>query len=313
MLDSATLAAPATEAALPRACPLPGGLQVHHGVPYAALPGSRPLELDLYLPPAASGPVPLVVFVHGGGWALGSRRTVAPPYLDQYPSPFERIAAGGIAVASIDYRLSGEAIWPAPLHDAKAAVRWLRARAADLGIDPTNIAAWGESAGGHLAALLGLTGPELEGEVGTVGPSSAVSAVVSWYTPTNLGTIAEGIGADPMAYSREAQLVGARLPTVPERVAQASPVSHVRRGAPPFLLLHGRADAAVPFSQSEELRDALEGAGNQVELVGYDGAGHQWLGSPAAAADALDRTIAFLHAHPPSATEAHIAGARPGG
>ena len=87
-------------------------------------------------------------------------------------------------MASIDYRLSGEAIWPAQLHDAKAAVRWLRSRADELGIDPARIAAWGESSGGHLAALLGLTGPELDGQVGVVGPSSAVVAVVAWYPPS---------------------------------------------------------------------------------------------------------------------------------
>jgi acetyl esterase/lipase len=276
---------------------------VLHGVPYAALPGSRPLELDLYLPPGGNEPVPVVVFLHGGGWALGSRRAVGPAYVDQSPGPFERIAADGIAVASIDYRLSGEAIWPAQLHDAKAAVRWLRARADELGIDPDRVAAWGESAGGHLAALVGLAGSELEGEIGIVGPSSAVSAVVGWYTPTNLATIAEGIGADPAApSSREAQLVGAPLPSVPELVAQASPVTHAHADAPSFLLLHGRDDHAVPFSQSEELRDRLEQAGNVVEFGSYDGADHMWRESDTAAADALDRTIAFLRAqlHPTS-------------
>jgi dipeptidyl aminopeptidase/acylaminoacyl peptidase len=100
-----------------------------------------------------------------------------------------------------------------------------------------------------------------------------------------------------MANSREAQLVGAPLPSVPDLVAQASPVTHVRAGAPPFLLLHGREDKAVPFSQSEELFDRLEQAGNVVEFEGYDGADHMWLGSRTAAADALDRTIAFLHRH----------------
>ena len=297
-MPAIALPPPAHESPSPTACPLPDGLRVLHGVPYAALPGSRPLELDLYLPPAGDDPVPVVVFLHGGGWAVGSRRAVGPAYADRSPTPFERIAAGGIAVASIDYRLSGEAVFPAQLHDAKAAVRWLRVRADELGIDPDRIAAWGESAGGHLAALLGLTGSELEGEVGIVGPSSAVSAVVGWYTPTNLATIAEGIGADPARPdSREAQLVGAPLPSVPDLVAQASPVSHVHAGAPPFLLLHGRDDRAVPFSQSEELRDRLEQAGNAVGFGSYDGADHMWRGSETAAADALDRTIAFLRAH----------------
>jgi acetyl esterase/lipase len=138
------------------------------------------LELDLYLPPQETAVVPAAVFLHGGGWRIGSRRTLGPAYAGIFPSPFERVASTGIAIASVDYRLSGEAHWPVQLHDAKAAVRWLRARAPEINIDSDRIAAWGESAGGHLAALLGLTGPELDGSVGVLGPSSAVTAVVAW-------------------------------------------------------------------------------------------------------------------------------------
>jgi acetyl esterase/lipase len=96
------------------------------------------------------------VFLHGGGWRLGSRRSAGPAFAGASPSPFERFARAGLAVASVEYRLSGEALWPARLHDAKAAVRWLRTRSAELAVDAGRIAAWGESAGGHLAALLGL-------------------------------------------------------------------------------------------------------------------------------------------------------------
>ena len=169
------------------------------GVPYAAIPGSRPLELDLYLPAYAAKPAPVVVFLHGGGWRLGSRHSLGLAYADAAPTPFQRLAQGGLAVASADYRLSGEARWPAQLHDAKAAVRWLRARASELGIDQARVAAWGESAGGHLAALLGLTGTESDGEVGVLGPSSAVGAVVAWYAPSDLTAVATDLGADPMA------------------------------------------------------------------------------------------------------------------
>src|SRR3954471_2644666 len=172
----------AHDAPLPPARPGGRGTRLHLGLPYAAIPGVRPLELDLVLPPEPATAVPLVVFLHGGGWYVGSRHSVGPAYADTRPTPFERLAQAGIGVASVDYRLSGEAVWPAQLHDAKAAVRWLRARAEELGIDPDRVAAWGESAGGHLAELLGLvTDPALEGDVGVPGGSSAVSAVAAWY------------------------------------------------------------------------------------------------------------------------------------
>ena len=286
---------PAHEAPLPPARSGAGGVRVLSGVPYAALPGARPLELDLYLP--AGGPAPVVVFLHGGGWRLGSRHSAGPAYRGADPTPFEQVAAAGIAVASVDYRLSGEAVWPAQLHDAKAAVRWLRSRAAELGVDPDRVAAWGESAGGHLAELLGLTTGDaaLEGEVGVTGPSSRVTAVAAWYAPSDVAAVATDLGADPAdATTREAQLLGAAAVTVPDVAAQASPVSHVSPAAPPFLLLHGRADRFVPCVQSERLHDALAAAGTDVALHTYDDADHMWRGSPAAAADALTRTLAFL-------------------
>ncbi|MCW2635049.1 MAG: putative esterase [Blastococcus sp.] len=283
---------PAHVAPLPPARAGSGGTRLLLGVPYAAIPGVRPLELDLVLPPETGNPVPLVVFLHGGGWRMGSRHSLGPSYAAG--GPFERVAQAGIAVASIDYRLSGEATWPAQLHDAKAAVRWLRARAEEIGIDPERIAAWGESAGGHLAELLGLTidDAELEGDVGITGISSAVSAVVAWYAPSDVAAVAPDKGADPADPStREAQLLGAPAPSVPELAAQASPVTHVHPGAPPFLLLHGLDDRFVPCVQSDRLYALLEAAGVDVELERYEGADHMWLGSPDAASKALDRTI----------------------
>ncbi len=252
---------PAHELPIPAALPGPGGTRVVLGVPYAAIPGVRPLELDLYLPPETDGSVPVVVFLHGGGWRLGSRHVAGPMYRGASPTPFEKVAQAGIAVASVDYRLSGEATWPAQLHDAKAAVRWLRARAADLGVDPDRIAAWGESAGGHLAELLGLTEDDavLEGDVGIVGTSSRVSAVVSWYAPSDLTGFATDTGADPTdPATREAQLLGAPVPEVPELAAQASPVTHVSPDAPPFLLLHGarRPDRPVRAERAAVRRAA---------------------------------------------------------
>jgi acetyl esterase/lipase len=286
---------PAHDAGLPVARETETGVRVLSGVAYADIPGVRPLELDLYLPPAGVAPTPAVTFLHGGGWRLGSRRSLGPTFADVVPSPFEQVAASGIAVASVDYRLSGEDRWPAQLHDAKAAVRWLRARAAEVAIDADRIAAWGESAGGHLAALLGLTGPELDGYLGVVGPSSAVSAVVAWYAPSDLAALPTDAGADPaVADSREALLLGAPLADVPDLAREASPITYVGPDAPPMLLLHGRDDRMIPCVQSDRFAAALRRAGAPVELQTYAGADHMWLGSPEAATSALARTIDFL-------------------
>ena len=194
-------------------------------------------------------------------------------------------------MASIDYRLSGEAVWPAQLHDAKAAVRWLRSRADELGIDGDRIAAWGESAGGHLAELLGLTidNADLEGTVGVQQGSSRVAAVAAWYAPSDIAALDIDNGLEPGdPTTREALLLGAAPADVPELAAQASPITHVSPAAPPMLMLHGRADRLVPCVQSERLHAALSLAGADAQLHLYDGADHMWLGTPDAAADALD-------------------------
>lgn len=281
------------------------GTRTLTGIRYATVPGYRPLELDLILPPEAAGPVPVVVFLHGGGWRMGGRDSAGPAYAGASPTLFERVALAGIAVASVDYRLSAEATWPAPLHDVKAAVRWLRSSGPEAGLDPARIAAWGESAGGHLAALLGLTGPAaggpggsaLEGDVGVVGVPSDVAAVVAWYPPSDVARVATDIGADPAdPGSFEALLLGGAVSELPERAAEASPITYVHDSAPPFLLLHGRADRLISVRQSERFAAALA----DVTLAVYDGADHLWLGTPDVAETALTRTIDFLRAvlHP---------------
>ena len=288
---------PAHDAPLPPARTAAGGVRLIPGIPFAAITGIRPLELDLWLPPEDDRPAPVVVFLHGGGWRMGGRAAVGPMYAGQDPTPFERMAQAGIAVASADYRLSGEAVWPAQLHDAKAAVRWLRARGGEIGIDPGRIAAWGESAGGHLASLLGLTAgdPTLEGDVGVTGPGSDVLAVAAWYAPSDLVGFVADTGGDPAdATTREAQLLGGTAVSRPDVAAQASPVSHVSPTAPPFLLSHGLADRFVPCVQSERLYGALVEAGVEVELDLYEGADHMWRGAPEAAAQAFDRTVDVL-------------------
>lgn len=291
------LTPPSDTAALPPLTIGSYGVRIFRGVPYAELPGCRPLELDLYLPPDASGRVPVTLFLHGGGWRRGTRHACGPVFAGEQPNPFEKMAAAGIAVASADYRLSGEARWPAPLHDVKAAIRWVRLRAEELGIDPQRIAAWGESAGGHLAALIGVTqgDPDFEGETGVAGFPSSVSCVVAWYPPSDLAALPLDAGEDPTdPTTREALMLGSPPGAVPELTAQASPVTHVSAKTPPFLLLHGGIDTMVPVIQSRRFATLLESSGVDVELEIYEGAEHMWLQSPETPARALDRTIGFL-------------------
>jgi acetyl esterase/lipase len=264
--------------------------EVRRAVEYATVPGHRPLLLDLHRP-ATAAVAPLVVFLHGGGWRLGSRTAFGPTYAEWDPSPFARLAAAGLAVASVDYRLSGESTFPAQLDDVTAALAWLRGNAGELGLDTVRTAVWGESAGGHLAALLGLTDP-------------AVRAVVDWYGPSDLTALvgdaaATGISvSEPgAADSREALLLGAPVADVPELAKAASPVAQVHADAPAFLLVHGTADRFVPYRQSERLADALTGCGADARLHPVDGADHMWLGDQAAARTAFDLSLSFVLDH----------------
>ncbi|MDB5290677.1 MAG: hypothetical protein JWL69_1918 [Phycisphaerales bacterium] len=257
---------------------LPAGVKLFPNLEYAAVDG-KSLLLDLYLPEKADLPVPVIVFVHGGGWQTGDRHErLAVP-----------MAARGYAVASIDYRLSQQAVFPAQLHDCKAAVRWLRAHAKAYGLDPTHIGAWGTSAGGHLVALLGTTGDvkELEGDEGNLEFSSRVQAVCDWFGPTDLTKMDEqsarsGITAaihHNAPDSPEARLIGGSVMDNKDKAAKANPVNYVIKDAPPFIIMHGDKDPLVPLAQSELLRDALEKAGVPVKLDVLKGAGHGF-GSP---------------------------------
>ena len=234
---------------------------------YGEVPGYRPLELDLYLP-QAGGPAPVIVHVHGGGWRRGSRRHPLPVLGADF---YDELAAQGFAVAAIDYRLSGEALFPAPLDDVRAAIGWIRDHAAAYGLDPGRMFLWGDSAGGHLALLAALTGAKVQG-------------VVAWFPVTDLaGLPADVAGAggvpDPGPESREALLLGAPVSSVPDLAREASPVSHVSAGAPPVLLMHGAADDLVPPAQSVRLAEALGAAGATVELELVPGATHFWNGA----------------------------------
>ena len=263
--------------------------------------GFRPLTIDLRTP-KGPGPHPVVVYIHGGGWAFGHALVLTKKLQDM--AIVDTLLAAGFAWAGINYRLSSEAQFPAQLHDCKAAVRYLRHHAGPLGLDPARIAAMGESAGGHLAAFLGLTGTrgDLEGDVGVTGVSSAVQAVVNWYGPADFLTmngqrpdISRQADDDPE--NMEAWLIGAPLQRAPNLARAASPLYHVSADSAPMLIHHGDSDRLVPVAQSRLLAAAIAKAGGVVDLVEIAGADHCfWQGDTASI---MPQVVAFLRQHMP--------------
>ncbi|MCG5468134.1 alpha/beta hydrolase [Micromonospora sp. LAH09] len=247
----------------------------HRDIVVNEVPGYRPLTVDLVVPVEASGPVPVLVWIHGGAWLFGSPKQPAGWLMEV--DPFTAAIEAGFAVASAQYRLSGEAPFPAQLDDVKAAVRWLRRHGDQVSVDRERIGVWGESAGGHLASMLALTGKNQD--------DSRVAAAVCWYAPSNLLTMQSQ--AHPSATidhdaadSPESLLIGAALTEHPELGRAASPVTYVTAQAPPMLLVHGDQDVVVPVGQSEELATALGAVGAEVELSVVPGADHCFGGVP---------------------------------
>jgi acetyl esterase/lipase len=247
------------------------GVTSYYDLAYATISGFRPLALDLHVPDG-DGPFPIVVWIHGGGW-LGGARSMGHA---------EELAQHGYAVAAVDYRLSGEAIFPAQLLDLKGAVRWLRASAATYRLDPQRIAGWGASAGAHLASMLALTAgkAEFEGDVGgNLDQSSALQCVVDYFVVSDLGALDSGpMTATPMPgvpRTMQETLLGYAPSANPDAARRAGPLSHVRPDAPPFLLIHGDVDPIIPPHHSRLLHEALRQAGADAELVELSGAVHE--------------------------------------
>lgn len=247
---------------------LPPGVKVVSNQTYAAR-STGALLLDLYLPvEKPAQPLPVVLWIHGGGWSAGAK--------ENCPAVF--LAGQGFAVASLNYRLTQVAQWPAQIDDCRDAVRWLRSNADRFGLDAHHIGAWGGSAGGHLAALLGtLDAPARE----TV--SSRVQAVCDWYGPTDLLSMPPNVpgpdrSEERLARSNGPQLLGGVVHRRPEQARAASALHQVSTDDPPFLIMHGDRDPGVPLDQSQRLADALRTAKVTVELVVLKEAGH---GGPA--------------------------------
>jgi len=247
-----------------------------------------PLFLDLYLLASALGRLPLMVWIHGGGWHT------SPTARDDYLPG--RMVGRGYALASIDYRDSKTARFPAQVQDCKAAVRWLRAHAEQYGIDPERVGVWGISAGGHLAAFLGLSGgeKEFEGDGGNAEFSSRVRAACDFCGPTDLFQLEAPETTNALAALRQMaeDFVGGKLEDRRDVVAKVNPATHVDPGDPPLLILHGDADPLIALKQSELLYQALKDAGVEVTLGVAKGGSHLFVGPE------IDRTVdAFFDRH----------------
>ena len=251
---------------------------------YVSVDG-KDLGLDLYIPAGVTKP-PLLVWVHGGAWRSGTKANPPMAFVEN-----------GFAMASLDFRQSGEARFPANVHDIKAAIRFLRARASEYGYRVDRIAIAGSSSGAHLAALVGVTSghKELEGtEGGYVNQSSGVAAILDYYGASNLTTILAQSTPFGVNMRRPALelLLGALPDQVPRLAELASPVVHVDRNDPPLLIFHGDQDPQMPINQSHELQGVYEKMGLDVYFDVVHGAAHG--GNQFFAADRVARAVAFL-------------------
>lgn len=245
--------------------PLPSGVTAEKDIVFTTTEHC-PLKLDVYRPVESDGPLPTILFIHGGGWAKGDKASAL--------GTAAWIVPDGYAVVSANYRLTGTAQWPAQINDCYEAVRWVRRNAGEYGFDGNRIGVWGTSAGGHLVALMGTRPSD-----GTEKVSSHVQAVCDWFGPTDLLTmppnvVTEKRSFEQVAKSNGAKLLGAPVPTIPEKAKQASAFHNVSPDDAPTLIMHGSEDPGVPLEQSEKFFKALQAAGVPSTLHIVQGAGH---------------------------------------
>jgi len=290
-----------------------GGIVARGLVEFANYTGYRPLQLDLYLHAdrAKAKPRPLVIWVHGGGWNRGDARQSGA--FSDWPGTLAMLAARGYVVASIDYRLSKEARFPAQIQDVKAAIRFLRSKAGDYGIDSSRVYMWGGSAGGHLAGLAAMTCGEaafdppastgrLPGSEARVArplaQSDCVQGAALWYGAFDLTQTGENAGT-ALTSGNSTTLLGCDPAKCPAEAAAASPITYVKRETPPLLLIAGTADDEVSYHQSEAVAAKAKAAGASAELLLIPGSNHGFIGKTPADTRrdsllALNRTFAFF-------------------
>jgi acetyl esterase/lipase len=267
---------------------LPAGVTLLGDVTYASV-ADRKLPLDLYYRPQAEKPVPVVIWIHGGGWRKGSKSGAGPAI---------ECLQHGYAVASVEYRLSGEAIFPAAIEDCKAAVSFLRLHAKKYNLDPDRFGVWGSSAGGHLVALLGTTSDvdDFDTHPVTGQADARVQAVCNWFGPTDflrMNDFPSTIDHD-RADSPESKFIGGPIQQNQAKVRQANPITYVSPSDPPMLLVHGDQDALVAFNQSELLHQALTAAGVDSTLEKVSGGDHGFRRGTPSRAELVRRSIEFF-------------------
>ena len=266
---------------------LPEGATLVQNVIYEKLK-ERDLPLDLYRPKSGK-PTPLVIWIHGGGWKSGSKAGGGPGLF--------QLLRRGYAVASVEYRLSGEAIFPAAVEDCKAAVSFLRLNALKYNLDPERFGAWGASAGGHLVSMLGTTNDvnDFNTHPVTQKASPKVHAVCNWYGPSDflrMNDFPSKIDHDS-GNSPESLFIGGSIQQNPKKVQRANPATYASSGDPPFLHLHGDKDQLVPWNQSEILHEALKSAGVETTLYKVVGGGHGFGGARDKREDLIEKTVDF--------------------
>ncbi|MCW1401947.1 alpha/beta hydrolase [Novosphingobium sp. MW5] len=272
----------------------PKGVKGYRDVVYQQLNGHVPQVVDIYVP-ATKGPHPLVLYIHGGGWTGGHTRHSGA--LADFPRVLAALAAEGFVVASLEYRLSADAKFPAQVQDAKASLRFLRDNAARYRIDPSRVGIWGGSAGGHLTALTALSCKDTKLDPAAAADVCA-SAAVTWYGVFDFAAMAAGRenGVDGAAE----RLLGCAGRCSAEAYAPASPVTYIDAKDPPFLLIHGTQDKVVPVEQSRLAEARFRAAGVPVESIYIEGVDHSFIGATAdqtreATLRATNATFDFFH------------------